>query len=121
MTNAPVVATETEKLKKKIRGPNGGSRPGAGRPKGSVSEAKKLELVTKAMIKEMALQHATKAINALVEIVEDGAHSQRVSASIALLDRGLGKPTQEVTGEDGGPVKQAIEITWASSSSSAQN
>jgi hypothetical protein len=66
----------------------GGSRPGAGRKKGKVGEAKR-ELA------EMAKEHAEDALRTLVEIATgDGAASARVSAATAILDRAYGKPPQ---------------------------
>jgi len=57
----------------------GGSRPGAGRKKGKVSEAKR-ELA------EMAKEHAEDALLTLVEISKGN--------TAAILDRAYGKPTQ---------------------------
>ena len=66
----------------------GGARPGAGRKKGKVGEAKR-ELAA------MAKQHAEAALHTLVEIATgDGAASARVSAATAILDRAYGKPTR---------------------------
>ena len=66
----------------------GGARPGAGRKKGKVGEAKR-ELA------EMAKEHAEAALLTLAEIATgDGAASARVSAATAILDRAYGKPTQ---------------------------
>ena len=66
----------------------GGARPGAGRKRGKVGEAKR-ELA------EMAKEHAETALRTLVEIATgDGAASARVSAATAILDRAYGKPPQ---------------------------
>jgi hypothetical protein len=66
----------------------GGTRPGAGRKKGKVGEAKR-ELA------EMAKEHAEAALLTLAEIATgDGAPSARVSAATAILDRAYGKPRQ---------------------------
>ncbi len=72
------------------RGPmtRGGARPGAGRKRGKVGEAKR-ELA------EMAKEHAEAALLTLAEIATgDGAASARVSAATAILDRAYGKPPQ---------------------------
>jgi hypothetical protein len=45
-------------------------------------------------IKELAREHAPAAIRALVEALADP--KQRVAAAVALLDRGFGKPKQEI-------------------------
>ncbi len=69
---------------------HGGSRPGAGRKKGKVSQAKR-ELA------ELAKDHAEQALQVLVEIALDGeSEAARVSAANAILDRGYGKPIQGV-------------------------
>ncbi len=66
----------------------GGARPGAGRKKGKVGEAKR-ELA------EMAKEHAGDALLTLVEIARgNSAASARVSAAVAILDRAYGKPSQ---------------------------
>jgi hypothetical protein len=66
----------------------GGARPGAGRKKGKVGEAKR-ELA------EMAKEHAEDALLTLVEIAKgNNAASARVSAATAILDRAYGKPTE---------------------------
>ena len=80
---------------------HGGSRAGAGRPKGAKNTATKK---AKATIGELARAHAEGAIAALVSIASSGvSESARVAAANALLDRGYGKPSQamEVTGKDG--------------------
>ena len=46
-------------------------------------------------IREIARDHTETAIRALVEVVEDKDHPQRVAAANALLDRGYGKPIQQ--------------------------
>ena len=79
----------------------GGRRPGAGRKKGKVSEAKR-ELA------EMAREHAEAALNTLVEIATgDCAASARVSAATAILDRAYGKPPQALEhSAKGGSLEQ---------------
>jgi hypothetical protein len=69
-------------------------------------------------IRSLARSHTEAAINTLLEINSDrsAAHSARVAAANSLLDRGWGKPSQPLTGEDEGPVKMVIE--WASKNSS---
>ncbi len=45
----------------------------------------------------LARRHTKGAINALVRIMEgDGSEAARISAATALLDRGWGRPRQEV-------------------------
>jgi predicted ArsR family transcriptional regulator len=69
----------------------GGRRPGAGRPKGKVSEAKR-------SIAQAAREHAEVALKVLVDVARDVAAppSARVSAANAILDRGYGKPVAQV-------------------------
>lgn len=64
----------------------------SGRPKGDVQA--------------LARTHTAAAIEALVAAL--GKEKERVAAAIALLDRGWGKPAQEITGPDGG----ALSVTY---------
>lgn len=50
-------------------------------------------------VKELAREHAQAAIDALAEALSDP--KQRVAAATALLDRGFGKPKQEVQASGG--------------------
>lgn len=78
----------------------GGKREGAGRKPGQVPKAKR-ELA------DMAKEHADAALATLVEIAtsKEAAEGARVSAAVAILDRGYGKPSQAVklsgAGENG--------------------
>jgi hypothetical protein len=81
----------------------GGSRGGAGRPPGAVNKAT-LE------IREAARQHGPQMISELVMLAkESDSHSTRVAAIGMLLDRGYGRPKQELehSGVDGGPIEFA--------------
>lgn len=82
----------------------GGKRPGAGRPKGVSHRASEAD---KAGLEARAREHTKTALDALVEVAK-GAESDaaRVSAASALLDRGYGKPRQQLehSGADGGPL-----------------
>ena len=52
-------------------------------------------------IRALARQHTEAAVNTLVSIAEDGKQeSARVAAATALLDRGWGRPTQPISGDD---------------------
>lgn len=72
------------------------------------------QLKAKAEVRELARQHGPDAITALAAIMHDsGAQpSARVAAAIHLLDRGFGKPKQEIDhgSSQDNPLK--IEITW---------
>src|SRR5215211_1598991 len=52
-------------------------------------------------VRDLARRHTETAISTLVEIAENGEHeAARVSAATALLDRGWGRPTQPIAGDD---------------------
>jgi hypothetical protein len=57
-----------------------------------------------AQIKALARRHTQAAIKVLAAIMNqaDGPATARVSAAQALLDRGWGKATQPIAGEEGG-------------------
>src|SRR5262245_54805597 len=54
-----------------------------------------------AEVKELAREHMPAAIDALVSIMNNtkASDAARVSAANALLDRGYGKPQQQITGD----------------------
>ena len=61
-------------------------------------------------VQELARKHAPEAIKTLADIAKKGTPAARVSAAIALLDRGYGKPPQFNTG-DAGSFKRAVEMS----------
>lgn len=67
----------------------GNSANPAGRPKASALEKE---------VRSLARQHTESAIQTLAEILtdKDATASARVSAAIAILDRGHGKPLQQI-------------------------
>lgn len=69
----------------------GGKRAGAGRPKGAPNKST-------ADVKEAAQAFTEDAISTLAEIMRGVEHpaAARVAAANALLDRGHGKPKQEL-------------------------
>lgn len=78
-----------------------GSAPGerrGGRQKGTPNKAT-------AVLKDLAQNYTEEAVTALAEVMRDATAPAvaRVSAATALLDRGHGKPRQEIehTGKDG--------------------
>lgn len=98
--------TETPALKKYQRTPGakGGPRPGAGRPKNTPNKATKT-------LKELAREYTAEALTALVEVMRTETGSAKVTAANAILDRGYGKPSTVLAGdEDGGPAKLVHEI-----------
>jgi hypothetical protein len=63
---------------------------------------------TPAEIRSLARGHTEAAINCLAGIMnkETAPEAARISAATALLDRGWGKPTQPISGDDdGAPIK----------------
>lgn len=83
----------------------GGKREGAGRPKGAVNE-------TTRTLREKAREHADDMLAALVDIAKSAeSDAARVSAIKEILDRGYGKASTVLTGdEDGGPITVATRI-----------
>lgn len=80
----------TEKKSQAIRSRMGGRRPGAGRPLGSPNKLTR-------PLKELAALHSEDCIAVLVELRDHAEAEQvRLAAATALLDRGHGKPRQEV-------------------------
>lgn len=77
----------------------GGRREGAGRPAGVPNK------VT-APLKDMARQHTEAALTTLVSILAGGEGipaAAQVAAAKELLDRGYGKATQHIAGDDDAP------------------
>jgi hypothetical protein len=71
---------------------------------------RKAELGQAAELKLLCRAHTVEAVNALVAALADD--KTRVAAAVALLDRGWGKPTQEITGADGGPLVEGLTIQF---------
>jgi hypothetical protein len=99
MTATPARENTAEHV---ARGTGGRWLPGAcpnpgGRPK------------TVADIQELAREHSPKAIARLAQIAENGqSEAAQIAASVALLDRAYGKPTQPLSGDDSmGPIRTA--------------
>lgn len=66
-----------------------------------------------ASLRDKAREYTDQALDVLVGIATGGeSEAARVSAANALLDRGYGKPSNVLTGdEDGGPVR-ITEVGW---------
>ncbi len=81
-----------------------------GTPKTGGRRIGSLNKVT-AAVKEAAQEFTGMALGVLVEVAEnpESPPAARVAASNAILDRGHGKPTLPIAGDDGGPVR----IRWA--------
>jgi hypothetical protein len=67
---------------------------------------------TPAEIRSLARGHTVAAINCLAGIMnkETAPEAARISAATALLDRGWGKPTQPISGDEDGPPIQFTRI-----------
>ena len=88
-------------MHKKVVGrpwPPGRSGNPGGRPKAALD------------IQALARQHTPDAIAALVAALANPR--ERVSAAVALLDRGWGKPTQPLAGDSSAPPL-AVDFRWA--------
>lgn len=74
----------------------------------------KLQRTRALLVRNMAQRQGKKCLMVLVETMEDPTLDPRtrVMAALALLDRGFGKPAQEVqhTGKDGEPFRAIIEL-----------
>ena len=68
------------------------------------------------MAEDQALARAktVEAVETLVNIATAGkSEAARVTAAVAILDRGWGKAPQAITGEGGeGPVQASITVTF---------
>lgn len=65
-------------------------------------------------LREMAREHTEVALQALIDVASgaESSDSAKVAASIALLDRGWGKPTQPVGGDDESPaIRTALDLS----------
>lgn len=87
----------------------GGSRPGAGRPKGAVDPVK---AAIKQSIEEKAREYADDALRVLHTIAMDtlAPTAPRVTAAVSLLDRGHGKPGQTIKhqGDEDAPLNLGV-------------
>jgi hypothetical protein len=84
------VLTEKESKSKKFKAGRGGAREGAGRPPGAPNKLTR-------PLKELAAQYTEDSIHTLV-MLRDHAESEqvRLQAANSLLDRGHGRPRQEI-------------------------
>lgn len=62
-------------------------------------------------VRELAREWTADAIESLVKVMRSSkSDSAKVAAINTLLDRGWGKAEQPITGFEGGPVHQRIEL-----------
>jgi Family of unknown function (DUF5681) len=61
-------------------------------------------------LRRLARKHTTAAIKKLADIMEKGESEQAcIMAANAILDRGWGKPTQPIAGDDDAPPVMVID------------
>lgn len=87
---------------------NRGSKPGerrGGRRKGVPNKST-------SSLKDLARQYTDDALLTLADIMADEGEpaAARVSAANAILDRGYGKPSQTIAGDQDNPLKTITEI-----------
>lgn len=88
---------------------NRGSKPGerrGGRQKGTPNKAT-------ASLKDVAREYTEKAVNTFIACIDsaEAPWPAKVAAASAILDRGYGKPSTVLAGdEDGGPVSLVTKI-----------
>jgi hypothetical protein len=94
---------------KVVKSSGRGSKPGerrGGRQKGVPNKAT-------ASLKDIAREYTHEALEALLRIMrsDEAPAAAVVAASNAILDRGYGKPSQTIAGDEDSPLKiiQAIE------------
>jgi len=97
------MAEGSERAAKKRRGPGRPFQPGqSGNPLGGKS--------IPVEVRDAARAHTELAIATLAAICASAdKDSARVSAAVALLDRGWGKPVQEIAGPGGGAIPVHIQ------------
>jgi hypothetical protein len=66
-------------------------------------------------VQELARTYTKEAVLTLVACLDDPRH--KVAAAVALLDRGWGRPTQVIAGDEERPV--SISFEWAPAALSA--
>lgn len=76
--------------------PRGGKRKGAGRKQGSIARATRAQKGTLAELAKALCPTALKTLHQVA--LKSESDSARVSAAVALLDRGYGKPVQAIEG-----------------------
>src|SRR6476620_12362861 len=97
----------------------GGKREGAGRKKGSKDTRPRSSPVIiapaqeKRELREAARQFTEDALKTLAAICNEGqSEAARVSAACALLDRGYGKPTQQLETGSPGDFSRILTKNW---------
>lgn len=103
-----------------------GSVPGERRGGRTAGTPNKATLEVKSLAQAYGAAAIKQAARLAGLVVEDGAtvgaarsEQARLTAIGLILDRAYGKAPQAIVGEDGGPVKQVLEIVWQASNGRA--
>ena len=64
-------------------------------------------------LRDMCREYGDEAVTVVVGHMRGADQKLSLAAAKEILDRGFGKPIQQVTGPDGGPVTTAIQVTYA--------
>jgi hypothetical protein len=80
--------------------------PDSGRKKGQATKAT-------ADIKKLAHSHCPEAIAILVGLMRSAKmEATRVAAAKEVMDRGIGKAAQPITGANEGPIETKLIVSW---------
>lgn len=66
-----------------------------------------------AEVRQLARKHGPDALKRIVKLMNSPDERVGLAACQEIMNRAYGKPRQELTGEDGGPIP--LEIRWATS------
>ena len=92
-----------EKESNSIKSRRGGARPGAGRPLGVPNKLTR-------PLRELAALHSEDCIAVLVQLRDHAEAEQvRLAAANSLLDRGYGKPRQEIDLRDDNRITVIVD------------
>lgn len=84
---------------------------------GNPSGRPKIVLATGQSLTDIARGHTVEAMDCLMGIIRDGKapHAAKATAALGVLDRGWGRPAQDVTlsGDARRPVSHSIDFTKA--------
>ena len=98
-----------------VKGKSGGRRDGSGRAKGTPNKVNQ-------DLKGMAQVYTKDALRVLVEIANDDEAPKpaRVSAAVAILDRGHGKPTQSLDVDHSANISNLM-VQWVQSNGNGES
>jgi len=66
-------------------------------------------------LKQICRDHTDDAIKTLVDILREGSEGSKLTAAKELLDRGWGRATQPVSGDDdAAPIRTAVDVSGLS-------